>query len=271
MLGRIDGVRVESPGGRVYRWTSPEHGEELFTSVTTILSQGVAKPALPNWAARTTAEAAVALTRSGQLQAMVRRDPDEAVRYLKGAPWRDRDGAASRGSRVHDALERAVLRAAAGEAAPAEGGDPEVAPYLAGFERWRAEAGAAFYAAEATVFSRRYRYAGTLDAIVTLARDPDVLVLVDYKTTRSGLHPEVALQLAAYAHADFLGLPDGREHPMPAVGGAVALHLSPDGYHAAFLARDELDACFEVFLAAYRMAVWALRDAPRLREVLDRR
>ena len=50
------------------------------------------------------------------------------------------------------------------------------------------------------VYSRTFGFAGTLDAICTIAGRRGLL---DIKTGRSGVYPEVALQLAAYAHADF--------------------------------------------------------------------
>ena len=50
------------------------------------------------------------------------------------------------------------------------------------------------------------------------AFDPDGrTVLLDYKTAGSGVWPETAFQLAAYAHAEFYVAEDGTERPVPAI------------------------------------------------------
>jgi hypothetical protein len=74
---------------------------------------------------------------------------------------------------------------------------------------------------EATVYSPAESYAGTLDAVVKIGGRT---LLVDYKTGKD-IYPDVALQLAAYAHAEYVLLADGTSVPMPAVDGAFALHL----------------------------------------------
>jgi hypothetical protein len=54
-----------------------------------------------------------------------------------------------------------------------------------------------------------------------------------------GVYEEVALQLAMYRHAEFIGLPDGSEAQMPQVDGACALHLRDDGYDLIDVQADE--------------------------------
>lgn len=268
LLGRVEGVRHERPDGRWYRWQGPA-GQELYLSVTTIISSGVPKKNLPYWAARSVAERAAELLADGTLARLLADhggNPAPIVALLKEAPWEQRDAAADRGSRVHDAAERAVLRASAGlldEEAP----DPDVAPYLDQWRRWCRDYGVEFWAAEAPVFSRRFGYAGTADAIVE--RDGR-RYLVDYKTNEKGLYPEVALQLSAYAHADFIGLPDGTEHPMPELAGALAVNLQRDQYVVWELDRELLARHFHGFLCAFGVAEWSLYDARELRERMGR-
>src|SRR4029453_3802172 len=92
---------------------------------------------------------------------------------------------------------------------------PHAESYLSGLDRFLADHTPGFLAAEQTVYSRRYGYAGTFDLLATLPGHG--LVLVDVKTGNR-VYPEVCLQLAAYAPADFIGQPDPiTEQPLPAI------------------------------------------------------
>jgi hypothetical protein len=99
-----------------------------------------------------------------------------------------------------------------------------------------------YEATEASVYNRTERYAGTLDAIATIQGRKLVL---DAKTGKA-VYPEVALQLAAYRYAEFMGLPDGSEETMREVDGAAALHLADDGYELIDVQADE--SVFRSFL-----------------------
>lgn len=238
IIGRgQDPVRTGS--GRVYQWKG-----ETFRSVTTIISGGVPKSALPGWAARVTAEEAVKMFQSRQLHALVAQDPRLAIDKVKGAPWRQRDAAAQLGSAIHDAAEQFIL------GMPVTLKQDAALPYVRQFADFLKTHDPVYEAAECTVFSRKYGYAGTLDAIVTIEGRRYIL---DYKSAKSGIWGETCLQLAAYRHAEFIGLPNGEEHPMIEVDGALALHLQagswrlltvPSGmeHFIAFRAAKALDA-----------------------------
>ena len=79
--------------------------------------------------------------------------------------------------------------------------EPEVPPDLAqvvdNFTSWRRKAGLDIHLAETMVYSAKYRYAGTMDA---LAYRKGIMVALDWKTSNR-LYPEHALQVAAYAKA----------------------------------------------------------------------
>ncbi|MDQ2782221.1 MAG: DUF2800 domain-containing protein [Actinomycetota bacterium] len=200
--------------GRTYKWR-----DEEFTSVTTILSGGVPKPALTNWAAKSVAEYVAA--HLAEVNAIAADDPAAAIDLMKGSPWRQRDKAAAQGSDIHAWAEAHVLGKVMPEPPPAH------RPYCDGFLRFLEDWRPTYQMSEATVYNRANAYAGTLDAIVEMDGD---LWLIDYKTGK-GVYGEVALQLSAYRSAEFIGLPDGTEAPMPEVDWCGVLHLTPDGYH----------------------------------------
>lgn len=74
---------------------------------------------------------------------------------------------------------------------------------------------------EQTVWSHRYRYAGTAD--VLLEFHDGTTALVDYKTGKE-VHADAAMQLVALAKADVLVTTDG-EMPMPKIDRLGVLHL----------------------------------------------
>jgi hypothetical protein len=82
-----------------------------------------------------------------------------------------------------------------------QGLEPEVPPELEAvvnnFMAWRAASGMDIRLTEAMLYSVKYRYAGSADAIAY--RDGKLTVL-DWKTG-NGIYPEYGLQVAAYAKA----------------------------------------------------------------------
>ena len=231
---------------RLYEWRAPglplDTEPERFWSVTTIIKGGLPSPALTAWGMKSVAEFATANYRqlyamcsasyrfvrdaSGAVTAVVD-DPDavvSAIDWLKGAPYRERERKADAGTAIHEQAEAYVL------GKPLPPAQPSIRAQVAAFRQFLADfrpkyarvAERDHWLAEASVYNRTERYAGTLDAIADI---PGLgRVLIDYKSSK-GVYPETALQLAAYRHAEFIGLPDGTEWPMPPVDGCAVLHL----------------------------------------------
>lgn len=239
-------LRTDGARGRSYSWKG-----QRFDSVTTILSRGVPKPALTYWSAKEVAQAAVEA--SATLHADVQQlGPQAVIDALKGAPWAKRDAAATMGTTIHDLAESIIL------GTPLPTIQPQHQGYVDGFRRFLDDCHPEYLAAEAPVFSPSQGYAGTLDAIVMLDGVPCVL---DYKTGAS-VYPEAGLQLAAYAMADFMGLPDGTEHELPVCDGLRVLHLHGEGHYRLVDAGD-IDDCYAQFLQVQQIAAWLQRhDQP---------
>lgn len=187
--------------------------------VTTILSEGLPKTALINWAANATADAAV--NRWDELAAM---PPAARLKTLQGARYEDKDRAAKRGTEVHGFAERLAL----GETVQAP---DEIAGHVEAYARFLDEFAVRPVHVEFSVASYQHGYAGTGDLIADItSAGVTRRLLLDIKTNRSGIYPETALQLAAYRFADVLIPADGPEVPMPPVDGCAAVHVRGDGY-----------------------------------------
>lgn len=251
---------------RLYEWRRPGAtlGEEpeRFWSVTTLIKGGLPSPALTAWGMKAVAEYAVANHGTlSQLVSTVRlrkspdghlvvSDPDAvqgAIDWLKSAPYRERDRKADVGTALHAYAEAYV------KGQPMPEPDESIAGHVESFKRFLAERRPEFELAEASVFNRSARYAGTLDAVAVLPGRGRALL--DYKTTGSGVYPEAALQLAAYRYAEFIGLPDGTEAPMPEVDGCAVVWIREDGYDLVPVTADE--EVFRFFRHVVEVFRWA--------------
>lgn len=238
--------KVEQPKrDRSGRYRLPS-GENLM-SVTTILSNGIPKPALVNWAAREVAASAM-----DSLPRLIKasRDPakrTEATRWLQNAANQKRDTAATLGSEVHAHIEAKIL----GQPIPEPSAD--CVPFLEQLAAFEADFSPKWEASELVVANRTDGWAGTLDWMAYIAAIGPLLIMGDTKTGK-GVYPEAGLQMAAYRRAECLFLKDGSELPMPATDSAVVLHIRPEGYRLVPVRSD--DTAYATFLHARDIAQW---------------
>lgn len=205
---RIDGNR-----GHWYKLDG-----EKVDGVTSVLSNGIPKPALTGWAAKMAAEFT-----ADNLATLAQLDRATIIDTVKGAPWRDRDAAARRGTEVHGFAERLQRGEEVDVPEELEG---HVDSYI-DFVRttgWTPEI------IEGVVVNRRYRYMGTFDGIGRMPLIDDRLWLLDIKTNRSGVYGEVALQLGAYRWAETYVDSTGKEQAMPAVDATGVIWIRADGW-----------------------------------------
>lgn len=253
-------------GGRLY--VHPVTGETA-TSVTTVLSGGVPKPAIPRWAAKTAAEYVAAnINELASLAKTGRQGRSEIIDRVKGAPWRQRDTKADIGTAVHDVAEKMALD----PDTPIEISDydGELHGYLEALVRWHRDWRPEILSSEATVWSRQYGYAGTLDLICRIdIPDRDEYgkwagtrpcMLLDYKTSK-GVYGETALQLAAYEKADFVLLDDGTEAEIPRpIDLMGVVHLRPAGSYG-FHPVEVSERWWHCFLWANEIARFSNEDS----------
>jgi len=229
-------VKATHEGDRLYNWKGDD-----YPSVTSIISHGVAKPGLVQWAANKVTE--IALDNRVELATLSKARGKKVI----DAIWHgERDAAAGKGTAVHEAAEKYAL----GQRVDLT---PEIQGYVQAFDNFLYDFKPEFLLTEALVISRTYGYAGTLDAVVTIEGKTYIL---DIKTGNY-VWSEVALQLAAYARADLTGdRTTGVESPLPPLDKrGLVLHLQPDGYTLRKVRMD--DDVFNAFLASNDMYQWS--------------
>ena len=257
-IDREDMRRQVGNDRRGYVWPLNEQNPRVYMGVTSALN-AIPKQAIPYWAARTVAETAV--ENVDVLKDLVEKDPEGAIRWLKGSPWSKRDKAADIGTAVHLIAELD----ASGDTVEAD----RILATLDPVGKEKAKQVRAFFASvpceitltEGVVYNDEHGYAGTLDFILEFD-EPDLInrfpfpesadgrlrVLTDLKTSK-GVYSETALQLAAYRHADFVfDMASGERLPMPGTDGAAVLHVTEKSW--SLIPVDASADSFEKFLAA---------------------
>jgi hypothetical protein len=227
---------IKRGGSRFY--IDPDNGSVKVPGVTSVLGM-LPKEFLRYWAAKEVATTAV--SDPGTLVSLAFRDPEAAIDYLKKAPDRNTRKAADTGTAAHDLFEKLARDEPIGRV------HPDLEPFVRHFREYLDVVQPEYNFLEETVWSDSrgpgLAYAGSFDAHATIQGEN---VWMDNKTTRSGIHEEVGVQLAAYRFADHIIREDGSRVPMPKADGGAVLHVRPEGWKLVPVRADE--GLFEVFL-----------------------
>lgn len=219
---------------------------ERVPSVTTLIGDGLPKPALTKWAARTVANLAV-----DEWDELAGMPISERLKRLEAAPWTDRDRAAVRGTEVHKLAERLVAGEEVDVPDALHGHVDACVKFL---DDWNVQP----VVVERPVFSRRWRYGGRPDLFATLGDGRRLLI--DWKTNRSGPFGDTAFQLAGYRYAEVYLDGRNQEQPIPEVDACAVIWLRADGYDAyPYEAGPEVHRQF-LYIAATARAAEAARD-----------
>lgn len=242
-------------------------------SVTTLIKQGLGiSEGLARWRASRVAEEAY--DRFKTLNSYIEDDDRQgALEWLGRAPFRKTKEAAARGTDLHSAAEQLAL----GQEPKIE---PHNQPYLDQYMRFLSDHKPEFLMAEAPLYAPNAGFAGTCDGVAIIGGKR---VLLDIKTTAHGPNSgksrppfgEVALQCAAYRHAELIGLiaervelgrgryyayrPENHHEPMIETDGAVCVTVSPEDYLVTPIRTDA--SVFRVFRHVMECARWQVETS----------
>lgn len=207
----------------VYAWK-----DERFPSITTLLKQ-LDKPALPRWAAKSVAEhVADFVTNTVPNQKLPWKNVQEYLGNadeLKQVPWKYAEKRRDIGSTVHDIGEQFV----GGTIINPEVFADDIRPLVCNYLDFCTIEQPKFHAMETGCFNRQIGYACTLDTILELPRFGSVLAVCDMKTGKD-VYDEAVIQVNAQRIAQFVGLRDGTELPMPVCGMNLVLLIRETGW-----------------------------------------
>lgn len=221
-------------------------------SVTTILSV-ISKPGLMNWQSKQGALKAINV-----MQKVLEKSPfiHDAIKAELGESF-FRDGnslaaeAADYGSQAHAIIE-GILKGD-GEPWPQPTTPAQVNNAVTSFLRWKERTDFNVIKTESIVFSKKFGYAGTVDAI---GKTSDGITLLDWKTSKR-IYPEYSLQTIAYKYA-------AEEMAGERIDNVMICRFGKDGsfesYTVPALQHPNL---FDSFMDAKRLWEWQ-REASRL-------
>ena len=224
--------RAKRRGG--FYWEEVDGKEEAFVSVTTILKI-IDKPALLHWTAR-------------EVYYAMAKDPSLSLKEARSAPYRQSKKSMTRGSLVHAIAEEWTddQRSVNVENLP-----EDIRGYARALDKWGKDVQPFMVENEKTVVSKKYGYAGTLDA---LAKIDGELVILDYKTNKKGaVYDEAHIQIAAYQQAL-------KEMGIEVKRGFI-IGIAEDGKYNMVEARLDLD----VFLAA--KVIWEFKNEDKINKM----
>lgn len=216
--------------GKGHSYIDTDTGDKI-PGVTTTISDGMPKPALLNWAGDATAEYAV-----DNWDDLAKLSLTERLARIKGGRYEKRDAAANKGTQIHKLAERLVAGERVTVPDALTGHVEACVAFLNDFDVRELHV-------EAVVYSETKRHVGTADLIADvllpdmpeydhIRRNPDGYSrgLFDWKTGKSGIFGDVALQLAPYRHSEWLITADGEIIEMPEVDLTAGIHLRANGY-----------------------------------------
>lgn len=223
---------------------------EPVSGATTLMGNGIPKPALMPWASKLIAEWVDANPLEIE---RLRRSEDryELINTLKGLPNAKRDTAALRGTEIHDMGERYLAGDAVDIPVEHEAEVMGLVDFIDGMK-------IVPMIVEKSLANRTHWYAGRVDFIGTSPYLNDgEPVLIDWKTSNN-VYGDTALQCAAYAKAEFWvedDAPDA-EKPLPDIAATYVAHITAQGVKLHPLASNqvEIDQHFADFLHAAHTA-----------------
>jgi hypothetical protein len=232
----IDGVRW-------YRHPEKFGGGYVYRSVTQTTG-ALPKPQLMRWYANVVAQMAVE-----QHEAWVNMPANEALDWLKGAPYRNRNRAAARGTTIHAVIEKLLK----GQDYDIEA---EVEPWIGAARKFIQDARPKPERLEASVYNDKVLTAGTLDFLGRLESAPELgRVLIDWKTAK-GVYPDNAVQVVGgYAlGSEYILTDEGKEIEWRQPDSALIVHFTPDGYTIRPIEMDKIYR--RAFLGCLEIRKW---------------
>jgi len=217
------------------------------TSITNI----IAKPQLIYWAVGETVRFLQGVLKAGKSydEMQIKSILDQASQQH----CKSKGEAADMGTMIHDWISSFLKAGLAKKPLPTLPVNEEMRNIVRAFLGWAKEKKVKFISTERKVYSKRYNYAGTLDAEAMI---DGKLAVVDFKTGNA-IYPEYCLQAVAYLNAL------KEEEKKRYAGGAYIVRFSKEDKQKNICPFEvmkvgSLKVHLEAFLACHKMYQWQM-------------
>jgi hypothetical protein len=232
--------------------------DEVVYGVTSITSV-ISKPGLVYWAANVGAQRFTEFVKPGLVldEVIIKQIAD----VIRSAHVESKNKSADIGTMIHEWLEQFLKAGLEKKPLPKMPVNPEMRNAIEAFLAWTKQNKVKFLESERKVYSIKYKYAGTCDAVATVNGKPTI---IDFKTGNS-VYPEMFLQTVAYQKA--LEEETGKKFTHNLI---LRLYKEiPDEGIPPFevIETTNHEENFEIFLAAKRIYEWQM--ANKKQEILN--
>jgi len=161
------------------------------TSITSVIS----KPGLVYWAANAGAQKFAEFVKPGLVldELLIK----QIVDIIKSAHVETKNKSADIGTMIHEWLEQFLRAGLSKKTLPKKPVNSEMKNAINAFLEWAKNNKVKFLESERKIYSKKYNYAGTCDAVAIVNGE---LTIIDFKTTNA-VYPEMFLQTVAYQKA----------------------------------------------------------------------
>lgn len=232
---------------RYHTYTVNEKVVYGTTSIINVLS----KPALMFWAVNQSIDFMRTNLRPGKSLDEIQ--IKDLLENAKRAHTIKKNRSADTGTMIHEWVEKFLKAGLTGKPLPKKPVNKEMKNAIDGFIKWIKENDVKFLASEQKIYSKKYRYAGTLDieALVNGKR-----TIIDIKTSKA-IYPEMLLQASAYLKAR--EEETGKKYD----GGVIILRLSKEDKGKEIksfevVKDNKVDQHFKCFLACLIIYTWRM-------------
>jgi len=231
-------AKTGKDGLRYYTWLGVE-----YPSVTTIRRMAGIPHGLHQWSMGKVIDRVMSDYEELERRAVA--DEKDARKWLRRAATEERDAAAERGSRIHWAAQAGL---------PSSEVEEDIRLKVQAYEDWLRAHRVRVLLSERQCWNLSVGYAGTMDLLADTRMGR---FAIDIKSGK-GVYSEHALQIEAYARAEFIGEDDVVDEDatdlLDTDIGRAILHVADNGWEFYVLNSRHYDRTFEAFKGLLKFA-----------------
>lgn len=216
-------------------------GDRIVYGVTSIVGV-IGKPALIYWAVNQCIDNLKSIWEAGKSYDEI--EIIKALETAKNIHTEKKNQSATIGELAHKWIENYIKSKIEGKEPPAPPLNEQLKNSIDAFLKWEKENNVEWLESERKIYSKKYDYAGTLDAEAKVNGE---LAIIDFKTS-NGIYDDYFLQVAAYIQAR-------KEETGQDYKGAYIVRIGKDG-ELEVKELDDFEKHLRAFLGALEIYKW---------------
>jgi len=222
-------------------------GNKIVYGVSSIVSI-IDKPALMYWAVNQCIDNLKGIWEAGKSYDEI--EIIKALETAKNIHTEKKNQSATIGELAHKWIENYIKSKIEGKEPPAPPLNEQLKNSIDAFLKWEKENNVEWLESERKIYSKKYDYAGTLDAEAIVNNE---LSIIDFKTSQ-GIYDEYLLQVSAYLYAR-------EEETKKDYKNIYIVRIGKNGDLETKKIKDkELKDCFKAFIGCLEVYKWQMKN-----------